>query len=495
MLAFAPLFGNASWIWLMVMFLFANIGLNGAGVFYNAILPHLGKENELDDISNRAFAYGYLGGGILLVLHFALYLSLSGDWVIPFCMATAGIWWYGFALLTFMWVPEPPVEQEMDKLKFTEAARFALGEVRNTLRDYRDFPNLFLYLVAYFLFIDGINTITALAGVYGATVLGIGFVGLLTAVLLVQFVAAPSAVCFTRLAGRIGTKKALFISICGWVVLCFAGLAFAPLELEEHDQHDILYEWDEAENSYSVYVSWSTFELAQKLDYEDEEFDEQAWASEWSYILPTEQNEDETDLLIWKWGESEDEPNKVVLTGVPNSDILEFINSVNDTRFSVSVEGGDLDGTKEVGIDHPTDLGDGVLDSVPIWARDNLWQPMGLTVFLQFVILGCLMGTLLGGSQGLARSLFGQIVPETRSTEFYSFLGFFNKVAAFLGPTLYLLMTIAYDSRAGIFSIAILLLLGAILLYMVDIDAGRKDARAEDERIRKNLSELEYSQE
>jgi UMF1 family MFS transporter len=495
LLAFAPLFGDASWIWLMVMFLFANIGLNGAGVFYNAILPHLGEEDELDDISNRAFAYGYLGGGILLVLHFVLYLSLSGDWVIPFCMATAGIWWYGFALLTFMWVPEPPVEQEMDKLKFTEAARFALGEVRNTLRDYRDFPHLFLYLVAYFLFIDGINTITALAGVYGATVLGIGFVGLLTAVLLVQFVAAPSAVCFTRLAGRIGTKKALFISICGWVVLCFAGLAFAPLELEEHDQHDILYGWDEAENSYSVYVSWSTFELAQKLDYEDEEFDEQAWASKWSYILPTEQNEDETDLLIWKWGESEDEPNKVVLTGVPNSDILEFINSVDDTRFSVSVEGGDLDGTKEVGIDHPTDLGDGVLDSVPIWARDNLWQPMGLTVFLQFVILGCLMGTLLGGSQGLARSLFGQIVPETRSTEFYSFLGFFNKVAAFLGPTLYLLMTIAYDSRAGIFSIAILLLLGAILLYMVDIDAGRKDARAEDERIRKNLSELDDSQE
>jgi len=495
LLAFAPLFGDASWIWLMVMFLFANIGLNGAGVFYNAILPHLGEEDELDDISNRAFAYGYLGGGILLVLHFVLYLSLSGDWVIPFCMATAGIWWYGFALLTFMWVPEPPIEQEMDKLKFTEAARFALGEVRNTLRDYRDFPHLFLYLVAYFLFIDGINTITALAGVYGATVLGIGFVGLLTAVLLVQFVAAPSAVCFTRLAGRIGTKKALFISICGWVVLCFAGLAFAPLELEEHDQHDILYEWDKAENSYSVYVSWSTFELAQKLDYEDEEFDEQAWASEWSYILPTEQNEDETDLLIWKWGESEDEPNKVVLTGVPNSDILEFINSVDDTRFSVSVEGGDLNGNKEVGIDHPTDLGDGVLDSVPLWARDNLWQPMGLTVFLQFVILGCLMGTLLGGSQGLARSLFGQIVPETRSTEFYSFLGFFNKVAAFLGPTLYLLMTIAYDSRAGIFSIAILLLLGAILLYMVDIDAGRKDARAEDERIRKNLSELEYSQE
>ena len=69
LLALAPLFPvSFQWIWLMVMFLFANIGLNGAGVFYNALLPHLGKENEMDDISNRAFAYGYLGGGILLVL-------------------------------------------------------------------------------------------------------------------------------------------------------------------------------------------------------------------------------------------------------------------------------------------------------------------------------------------------------------------------------------------------------------------------------------------
>jgi len=97
LLAFAPLLGNASWIWLMVMFLLANVGLNGAGVFYNALLPHLGKEDEMDDISNRAFAYGYLGGGLLLVVHIGLVLGVEADWVIPFCMATAGLWWYGIA--------------------------------------------------------------------------------------------------------------------------------------------------------------------------------------------------------------------------------------------------------------------------------------------------------------------------------------------------------------------------------------------------------------
>ena len=131
------------------------------------------------------------------------------------------------------------------------------------------------------------------------------------------------------------------------------------------------------------------------------------------------------------------------------------------------------------------------MDSVPIWARDNIWKPLGMSVFVQFIVLGCFMGSLLGGSQGLARSLFGQIVPETRSTEFYSFLGFFNKVAAFLGPILYFFMTVMYDSRAGIFSIAFLLLLGAILLYRVDIDAGIEDAKAEDIRVRKMLEESE----
>ena len=494
LLAIAPFFGNAAWIWIMVMYLIANVGLNGAGVFYNALLPHLGEQEELDDISNRAFAYGYLGGGILLVVHFVLIQMITADWVIPFCLASAGIWWYGFALITFSWVPEPPVENEMEKLKFRDAARFAIGEVTQTLKDYKDFPHLFLYMLAYFLFIDGINTVTALAGVYGTTVLGIGTLGLLGALLIVQFVAAPSAILFTKLAESKGTKQALMLSISGWVVLCFAGLCFAPLEFETHEEHDILFEWDETEEAYSVHVSWSTLELAQKLDYENEEFDEQAWAKEWSYLLPTKANVDEEDLLVWSWGDSEDEPDKILLKDIPNSNITLFISSVDDTRFSVSVSGDLLDGAANVGEDHPTNLGDGVLDSIPIWARDNVWKPLGMSVFVQFIVLGCFMGSLLGGSQGLARSLFAQIVPETRSTEFYSFLGFFNKVAAFLGPILYFFMTVMYDSRAGIFSIAFLLLLGAILLYRVDIDAGIRDAEAEDARIRKMLDETRDSE-
>ena len=494
MLAFAPLFGNASWIWLMVMYLLANVGLNGAGVFYNALLPHLGDEEEMDDISNRAFAYGYLGGGLLLVVHIGLVLGITADWVIPFCMATAGLWWYGFALLTFMWVPEPPIEEELEELKFREAARFAVGEVTQTLKDYKSFPTLFLYMLAYFFFIDGINTVTALGGVYGTTVLGISAFGLMLTILIIQFIAAIFAVVFTKIADKIGTKRALTISIVGWVVLCFAALAFAPLELEEHEEYDILYEWDKNAESYTVHVSWSTSEIAQKLDYEEEEFDEQFWVAEWENILPVESNENDKRLLVWEWGENEDSPNKVMLDNVSNDDINAFLVSIEDTRFSASIQEGDLGGTTSVGINHPTSLGDGSLDFIPIWARSNIWEPLGLTVFFQFILLGCIMGTLLGGSQGLARSMFGQIVPETRSTEFFGFFGFFNKVAAFLGPMLYFAMSLTFDSRVGIFSIAILLLIGAGLLYMVDVEAGQAEARAEDERLRRKLADSQSSE-
>lgn len=485
LLAFAPFFGNASWIWLMVMFLLANIGLNGAGVFYNSLLPHLGKEDEMDDISNRAFAYGYLGGGILLLIHMGLYLTLGAS-IIPLCMATAGIWWYGFALLTFMWVPEPPIENEMEAMKFRKAAKFAVSEVTQTLRDIKKFPNLFLYMLAYFFFIDGINTITALGGVFGTTVLGVTTTELIITILAIQFVAAPSAVAFTNFANRVGTKRALTVSIIGWVVLCFAALAFVPLELEEHEEFFILYEWNESDEVYEVHVDYYTPEIAQKLDYGDNEFNEQAWAEEWKDFLPLEYSV-KTQTQSWNYGDTVDDEwvnFTKNMSGITNSEIEIFLASIDDTRFSVSILGGTLDGVNNVGIDHPSDLGDGSIDFIPIWARDNIWEPFGLTVFLQFLLLGTMMGTLLGGSQGLSRSIFGQIIPETRSTEFFGFFGFFGKVAAFMGPTLYFFMAVMYDSRMGIFSIAVLLLIGLILLYMVDIEAGRVDAQEEDKRLR-----------
>ena len=495
LIGFALLFDGYEWLWILVMFVIANVGLNGAGVFYNALLPHLGKDEEMDNISNRAFAYGYLGGGLLLVIHFAMVFTLSGDWVIPFCLSSAGIWWYGFALLTFKWVPEPPIENEMDAMGIIDSTKLALSEIKKTLGETQKFRTLFIYMIAYFFFIDGINTVTALGGVYGPVVLGLTSLQLMITILAVQFVAWPSALFFTILSngGRvgfrnftlftikegIGTKKALSVALAGWVFLCFAAVSFSPLVLENHEEHDIMYEWDESSEAYSVHINYDTFGIAQKLDYSEGEFDEQSWAATYESVLPVEFKSN-TGTYDWAYGESADEPEFFT---VNDSMLMPLFVSIDQTRFSLSVSGGPLERTI-VGIDHPTNLGDGPLDGYAIWVRDNVWAKLGLDVGLQFLTLGIMMGMVLGGSQGLARSLFGQMVPETRSAEFFGFFGFFGKVAALIGPLIYGTMTIIFDSRVGVLSVAMLILIGAVMMNWVDVDKGRADARAEDAKNR-----------
>ena len=480
---------STQWIWLMVMFILANIGLNGAGVFYNALLPHMGKDDEMDRISNLAFAYGYFGGGVLLVIHLALLTMTDfAEWATQFAMASSGLWWYGFAFLTFKWVPEPPIENEMESLGIRESASLAFSEIKKTISERNKFRTLFIYMVAYFFFIDGINTVTALGGIFGTIVLGITAFDLMITIVAIQFVAAPSAILFTRLAKKIGTKKALTMSLVGWVVLCFAALSFAPLELESHDEYQIQFDWDEEQNVYTVQMADDNVpQLAQKLQYDESEFNEQAWARKWSRFLPVEIDH-RSDTMKWTFYETNSDGEDVTyIMAIQNpsvSDITALLSSMDESRFSASISGGSLDSSSNIGVDHPTSLGDGKLDAIPEVARDKVWQPLGLAVGFQFLLLGCAMGTLLGGSQGLARSMFGQIVPETRSAEFFGFFGFFGKVAALIGPLLYGTLTIMYDSRVGILSISVLILIGAVMMRLVDIDQGRLDAQEEDARNR-----------
>ena len=500
LLAFAPLLPvDTQWIWLMVFFMLANVGLNGAGVFYNALLPHMGTDDEMDRISNLAFAYGYLGGGLLLLLHLIMVLSLTGDWVIPFVMASSGIWWYGFALVTFKLVPEPPIKNEMPSLGFVSSAKLAISEIRKTLSEVQKFRTLFIYMLAYFFFIDGINSVTALGGVFGSTVLGITTVDLIVTILAIQFVAWPSALMFTSLSNGgkipmvnlwgpnrfkimiingIGTKRALNVSLVGWVILCFAALSFAPLEYTDHTDYQVQIEEVDGEWFYTPHANILDTPIALV-----EGGDEQIWAESsllsWGIV---QQNEDISDAIIYEWAGFDDDGNAIAVSiaSLTPGEIASLTESFEDTRFSISVR----DTSTMVGIDHPTNLGDGVIDFIPETVRDKVWGPLQLSVGIQFLILGCAMGTLLGGSQGLARSMFGQMVPETRSAEFFGFFGFFGKVAAFIGPLLYGFMTVMYDSRMGILSIAVLILIGAVMMRMVDLEEGRLDAQAEDARNR-----------
>ena len=460
LLALAPLFSiSYQWVWLFVMFLFANIGLNGAGVFYNALLPHQGSEQQMDGISNKAYAYGYLGGGLLLVFHLGLVMGVSGAWVIPFCMATSGIWWFGFAFWTFATVPEPEIENEVEDLDVVSATKLAINELNKTLREWRSFKTLFIYMLAYFFFIDGINSVTALAGVYGVAVLGLSITDLIMTIVVIQFVAFPSAYFFTWLAGKTSTKKALMVSLVGWCFMIGGALAFAPLELENHEDYD--FQFDSVDDYYEVRM----------LDYEvlGDGSSDRALEAQFGHFFPTEED------------------------GVGNATLEEvtlFMGSLDDSRFSASVNGGvGLNGTTSLGVDHPTSLGDGKLDSIGINARELVWAPLGLSVTMQFLFLGCIAGVLMGGSQGLARSLFGKMIPESRSTEFFGFFGFFGKVAALIGPMMYGILSTMYDSRVAVASLSILIITGTVMMFWVNVEDGIAVANAEDERNRANKAD------
>ena len=481
LLALSPYLGvSAGWIWALIMFMMANVGLNGAGVFYNALLPHMGDDSEMDSISNKAFAAGYLGGGLLLVFHLALVMGLPGQgWVIPFAMASSGIWWLGFAQMTFRMVPEPHIENEMEPMGLVPSTKMALGEVKATLSDIKSFRTLFFYMLAYFCFIDGINSVTALAGVFGIVVLGLTTTGLILTILIIQFVAAPAAIGFTKLAEKWGTKGALQFSLVCWCFVIVGALSFAPLELENHDEYDMQYTYNDETGMYDAVAREGVNPIAALPD-----DDEQQWALDHEAVLPVQQNEDYKSDYAVEWAFDKDGNAVSVSVNLTTESLAALEATMDESRFSYSIEGGDFANTTGLGVNHPTSLGDGMLDFIPNTARNLVWAPLGMTVFFQFLLLGVFGGALLGGSQGLARSMFGQMVPETRSAEFFGFFGFFGKVAALLGPLIYSVMTVWFDSRVGIFAISLLIVAGAIMLRKVDVEDGIAVARAEDERNR-----------
>ena len=222
-LGFFSAYSGEPWLFVLICYAIANIGFAGGIVFYNSLLPHIGEPGDLDRISSRGYAYGYVGGGLLLAIHLAATLTFSDtdqvDLVTRLAVASVGLWWLGWAQWTFRTVPEPRVAKPVDRLDPMTAASVAFSQVRQTLRELRRFRMLGLYLTAYLLFNDGIQTVLTIAGAFGPDTLGISLVSNMGTVLIVQFVAAGGAVMFGRAAGALGTKAALTIAL-GGLVLC-----------------------------------------------------------------------------------------------------------------------------------------------------------------------------------------------------------------------------------------------------------------------------------
>jgi len=318
------------------LFLLAHLGFVGANVFYDAFLPDLTTDDTIDMVSSRGFAWGYIGGGIHLLLALALIQGADAD-LIPIdpilatriALGSVGIWWLAFSVKALREIPETghsSVLPGQPNPRWSEYVRIGFSRtIKTTRRVVRDRP-LLVFVVAFILFNDGVQTTIALASIYATETLELGITIVIVAVLLVQFVAFFGAMAFGRYAVRVGTKQALLTSIMIWALVSAA-----------------------------------------------------------AFFLP-------------------------------------------------------------VGAAAP------------------------------FLALAILIGFVLGGTQALSRSLYGSMIPEEQSAEFYGFFSVFSKFSAIWGPWIFALVRQTTGSaRWAILSVALFFISGGLLFRTVDIEQARSN--------------------
>ncbi len=327
----------------LVVVLFGQIGFVAANVFYDGFLPVISTDDTIDKVSSKGFALGYIGGGLYVLLALGL-IILADTEVLPMEVSTAsrigiggaGVWWLIFTSFAIRRLPEETEVTELPEEhrgKIRLVAYWTIGFRRTvaTGRKLLGFRQLLLFVLAYLFYNDATQTVIGVSGAYAEETLGLSTQEIIITFLIVQFIAFGGALAFGALAGRVGTKGAIMVSLVVWILIAIA-----------------------------------------------------------AFFLP---------------------------------------------------EG----------------------DALPLY---------GLAVFVGFV---------LGGVQALSRSLYGTMIPEEFSAEFYGFYSVFSKFSAIWGPLVFALVSNATGSgRPAILSVVAFFAVGLVLLSRVDVEAARASRREWD---------------
>jgi UMF1 family MFS transporter len=218
---------HGEWVLASVLFIFGNIGFAGANVFYDSLLPHVASEEEVDRVSTAGYAIGYVGGGVLLALNLAMVMKPGIFGFADTGIATraafvsVAVWWAGFSIPLLRDVREPPRRLEADETGEAEGispVRAGFRRLFETLGEIRRHKELLKFLIAFWLYTDGIGTIIKMASIYGAEI-GLGQNTLIGAFLVVQFLGIPFTFAFGALAGRIGARNGIYIALAVYALI------------------------------------------------------------------------------------------------------------------------------------------------------------------------------------------------------------------------------------------------------------------------------------
>jgi UMF1 family MFS transporter len=329
------------WLLASVLYILGTIGFAGSLVFYDALLPHIADPDEIDEVSARGYAMGYIGGGLLLLINVVMIFvgprflpNMAEDEATKLMMrlslSSVAVWWAVFSIPIFRHVKEP--ERKIEKgEEGMNLITVGFKRFFSALKDISKFRDLFLFLLAFFVYANGIGTIITMAVAFG-TDLGFGTTILIGTLLMVQFVAAPFAILFGKISKKFGTKKSIYLSLLVYTLISIIGF-----------------------------------------------------------------------LMSKEW---------------------------------------------------------------------------------HFILLGFAVATVQGGSQALSRSLMGQLMPKSKSAEFFGFFSVSEKFNTVIGPILFSVINqITGNSRLAIISLVVFFLAGIALLSKVDIKKGIAVAKAEDAKM------------
>lgn len=557
MMGAAPYFGSQGYIILAMMYTIGTIGFTGGNVIYYSFMPYLAPKNCQDHVSSWGYAYGFMGGSLVLIFHLIILLgpfTWDTNFRLAVIFATTALWWWGFGMMMFKWTPEPEIPSNMEWKGITNATKVAYSQVFNTFKEVKKFKVLALFLVAYLLFYDGVNTIASMASAFGESVLRIDQSMNVLLLLTINIVAVPMTIVFGKLADIKGTKFALMLAL---VIYCFVAIAaagFAPLELDpstdkdgddipdDANRYDFTFTYNESTGLYDMetlynrgYENWVGETSSGDAEFRNnfQEFfpdpdysvgdagessigkgllvclfilimvallgagmmfiqkQEMGWMGVLGIVLLIGVGVVGASFLAGQAETNEEEVQAI--TEADAASIISNFENANDHRFSIIFVGGpdsNISGKAEVGDRHPTQVDQGgPIDWWPKTVREYLWAPLGISVSMQWIILGMFVGIAMGSAGAQARSMFTKLIPETRTSEFFGFFGFLGKSAAMIGTFLYGIASSLFDSRVAILSITLVILAGTFLTSRVDLEEGIRVAEEEDARNRGQIPE------
>jgi UMF1 family MFS transporter len=218
-----------------ILLVVSNLSFGAAMVLYNAYLNDIADENERDDVSSKGWAFGYLGGGLLLLLNLMFYsnaesFGIEAGMAVRICLASAGVWWAGFTIIPLLTlkkrVPNSTIPAGQNYFSF------GIKKLFSTIKDARKLPYTLWFLLAYLFYNDGVQAVIVVSAQFGQEELGLDISTLTSVILMVQFVAFFGAILFNKLSMLSNTKIALLVSLVIWVGLVFYAYKYLENELQ-----------------------------------------------------------------------------------------------------------------------------------------------------------------------------------------------------------------------------------------------------------------------